>query len=404
MANFKYKARDKFAKLMTGILSAETKEDTAIKLKDMGYVPVSVSKATEINPGDILKRFRRVRLDEINAFTRQFYSLQKAGVPLLASLEAIAIQTKNQYFKITIEEIMDDIRGGLSFSQGLEKHGDIFDNIYVGMVKAAEASGRMVEVLEKLSELIDREIETRMKIKSATRYPLIALGVLCLGFLIVITFVIPRFANLYDKFNAALPLPTRILIGTNIVIKKFWYLCILILGGLIVGFKYFIKSKAGRALWDNFKLKVPVFGPLVSMLVMSRFTRVTAILMKSGVPILEVLDLVAISSGNSIIIRAIQNIRESVRQGKGLSEPMKVSNLFPPAVTQMVAIGEQSGKTDELLLSAADYYDREAAYMINNLTTYIEPILIFILAVMVLVMALGIFMPMWNLIKVFKPN
>lgn len=404
MANFKYKARDKFAKSVTGVISAETKEEVSKKLKDMGYTPVSIAKAAAISHSDILKRFRRVKLEELNAFTRQLYSLQKAGVPLLASLEAIAIQTKNQYFKITIEEIIGEVRGGLSFSQGLEKQGNIFNNIYVGMVKAAEASGRMVEVLEKLSGLIDREIETRMKIKSATRYPLIALGVLCLGFLIVIAFVIPRFAGLYGKFNATLPLPTRILIGTNIVIKKFWYIIILILLGLTIGFKYFIKSKAGRALWDNFKLNIPVFGPLVSMLVMSRFARVTAILMKSGVPILEVLDLVAISSGNSIIIREIQNIRESVAQGKGMSEPMKISNLFPPVVTQMVAIGEQSGKTDELLLSAADYYDREAAYMINNLTTYIEPILIFVLAVMVLIMALGIFMPMWNLIRVVRPN
>jgi len=403
MANFKYKARDKFAKLVTGVISAETKEEVAKKLKDIGYTPVSIAKAAAISPVGILKRFRRVKLEELNAFTRQLYSLQKAGVPLLASLEAIAIQTKNQYFKITIEEIIGEVRGGLSFSQGLEKHGNIFNNIYVGMIKAAEASGRMVEVLEKLSGLIDREIETGMKIKSATRYPLIALGVLCLGFLIVIAFVIPRFAGLYGKFNAVLPLPTRILIGTNIIIKKFWYIVILILLGLTIGFRYFIKSKAGKVLWDNFKLNIPVFGPLVSMLVMSRFARVTAILMKSGVPILEVLDLVAISSGNSIIIREIQNIRESVAQGKGMSEPMKISNLFPPVVTQMVAIGEQSGKTDELLLSAADYYDREAAYMINNLTTYIEPILIFILAVMVLIMALGIFMPMWNLIRVVRP-
>jgi len=404
MANFKYKARDKFAKLVTGIISAETKEEVAKKLKDMGYTPVSIAKAAEISPGGILKRFKRVKLEELNAFTRQLYSLQKAGVPLLASLEAISIQTKNQYFKITIEEVMREVRGGLSFSQGLEKHGNVFNNIYVGMVKAAEASGRMVEVLEKLSGLIDREIETRMKIKAATRYPLIALGVLCLGFLVVITFVVPRFASLYGKFDAVLPLPTRILIGTNIVIKKFWYIVILILLGLTIAFRYFIKSRAGRALWDNFKLNIPVFGPLVSMLVMSRFARVTAILMKSGVPILEVLDLVAISSGNSIVVRAIQNIRESVKQGKGMSEPMKISNLFPPVVTQMVAIGEQSGKTDELLLSAADYYDREAAYMINNLTTYIEPILIFVLAAMVLIMALGIFMPMWNLIKVVQPS
>ncbi len=403
MANFKYKARDKFAKLLTGVIQAKTKEDVAKKLKEMGYAPVSIVKAIEVNAKNVLNGFRRVRLEELNAFTRQLYSLQKAGVPLLASLEAIAIQTKNQYFKIVIEETLRDIKGGLSLSQSLEKHKAIFDDIYIGMIKAAEAIGRMEEVLERLSELIELEIKTRMKIKSATRYPMIALGVLCLGFLVVITFVIPRFATLYDKFNAALPLPTRILIGVNIAIRDFWYLVIIILSGLSIGFRYFIKSKTGRTFWDSLKLNVPIFGSLVSMIEMSRFSRVTAILMKSGVPVLRVLDLVATSLNNSIITREIQNIRKSVSQGNSMFEPMKMSTLFPPVVVQMVAIGEQSGKIDELLLSAADYYDREVEYMIENLTTYIEPILIFILAVMVLIMALGIFMPMWNLIKILKP-
>ncbi|MBM3252430.1 MAG: type II secretion system F family protein, partial [Candidatus Omnitrophica bacterium] len=273
----------------------------------------------------------------------------------------------------------------------------------MSMIKAAETGGMMEEVLRRLSDLIEQEIDTRARIKAATRYPMIAFFVLCVGFLIVVTFVIPRFATVYGQFNTLLPLPTRILIAINIAIKKFWYLFILGFAAAIFGFLRFINSKIGQPLWDNFKLKVPIFGPLIQMLVMSRFARVTAILLKSGVPILEVLDLVSSASGNIIIARAIENIKASVNQGKGMSEPMKVSNLFSPIVVQMVSIGEQTGKVDELLLSVADYYDRESSYMIKNLTTYIEPILIFVLAAMVLLMALGIFMPMWNLIRVFKP-
>jgi MSHA biogenesis protein MshG len=227
--------------------------------------------------------------------------------------------------------------------------------------------------------------------------------VLCLAFLILVAFVIPRFAGVYGAFNAALPLPTRMLIGLNLAIRKFWYLFIIFIVAAAIIFKRFIRSSFGRPAWDNFKLKMPVFGPLVTMITMSRFARVTAVLMKSGVPILEILGLVSDTTPNIIIKRAIQNIKESVNQGKGISEPMKASSLFPPVVVQMVATGEQTGKVDELLLSVADYYDRESGYMIKNLTTYIEPILIFVLAVMVLIMALGIFMPMWNLIKVFKP-
>ncbi|MBM3248611.1 MAG: type II secretion system F family protein [Candidatus Omnitrophica bacterium] len=403
MPNFKYKARDKFSKLVIGSTVADNQADAARKLTEMGYVPVSVSEIHELSTDRILKKFRGVGLDEVNTFTRQLYSLQKAGVPLLSSLEAISVQVKNQYFKLVIEEVSRDIRGGLSFSEALKKHPAVFDEVYVNMMKAAESGGLMVEILSRLTELIEQEIDTRARIKSATRYPMIAFFVLCLGFLIVITFVIPRFAAVYNQFNATLPLPTRILIGLNLVVQKFWYIFIFIVTALIIGFRKFIASNTGRPVWDNFKLNVPVIGPLIQMLVMSRFARVTAVLLKSGVPILEVLSLVSGSAGNIIISRAIENIKKSVVQGKGMSEPMKISNLFSPIVVQMVYIGEQSGKVDELLLSVADYYDRESGYMIKNLTTYIEPILIFVLAAMVLLMALGIFMPMWNLIRVFKP-
>jgi len=214
--------------------------------------------------------------------------------------------------------------------------------------------------------------------------------------------VVPRFASLYAQYSADLPLPTRIMITTNLAIRKFWYI-FLIAGPLIVfTFKKFINSDRGRPIWDNFKLGVPVFGPLLLLILMSRFARVTAILIKSGIPILEVLNLVAASVGNTKIVRAIDHIKESVSQGKGIAGPMRVSGLFPPIVVQMVSIGEDTGSVDELLMGVADYYDQEIEYMIKNLTSYIEPLLILVLGTMVLIMALGIFMPMWNLMQLFK--
>ncbi len=404
MPNFKYKARDKFSRLVTGTTPAAAEIDAAKKLQDMGYVPITIEELHELGVGDILKKFRSVKLEELNAFTRHHNSLQKAGVPLLSSLEAIAQQTRNKYFKGVIEEVAHNIRSGLSFSGSLKEHIRVFGDIYVSMIRAAESSGNMVNIFVRLSSLLEQDIDTRSRIKSATRYPMLAFFVLCIGFLIVVTFVIPRFAVIYSQFNAALPLPTRILIFTNLLLRKFWFLFILILTAAVFVFKKFIKSPFGRPIWDNFKLRVPVFGPLISMLIMSRFAKITSLLMKSGVGILEILDLTANTSGNIIIARAIRNIKESVNQGRGISEPMRVSGLFAGIVVQMVAIGEQSGKVDELLLSVSDYYDRESCYMIKNLSTYIEPILIFILAIMVLVMALAIFLPMWNLIRLFRPS
>jgi len=404
MANFKYKARDKFAKLVSGVIASDTNDQAAKKLQEMGYTPISIQEVRGVRPEEVLKKFRRVKLEEINTFTRQLYSLQKAGLPLLDSLDVIAQQTRNEYFSLIIQQVARDVRGGMNLSESLRRHPKVFDDIYVNMIKSAETGGAMVEILGRLTELLEQEIDTRQRISAATRYPMIAFFTLVLGFLIVVTFVIPRFASLYSQFGAALPLPTRILIGLNLVIRRFWYLFIIGVGGAVFGFVSFIRSEKGKAIWDNFTLKIPVFGQLLYMLVMSRFARITSILMKSGVPILDVLGLVRNISDNVIIARAIDNIRKSVNQGKGMSEPMKVSGLFPPIVIQMVSVGERTGRMDELLLSVADYYDRESGYMIKNLTTYIEPILIFILGVMVLVMALGIFMPMWNLINVFKPN
>ncbi len=403
MAEFHYKARDQFARLVTGTITAQRSEDAAGKLKGMGYVVIAVNEAHDVLPMSELGGFRRVSLEQINTFTRQLYSLLRAGIPLLESLEAIALQVDTRYFRTVINELIRDIKAGRSFSDALKNHPRVFNEIYTSMIKAAESSGMMVEITYRLTQLLEQEIDTRSRIKAATRYPLLALFVLCVGFFILVTFVIPRYAAIYSQFSVALPLPTQILIAVNVLITRYWLISLVIVVLVGIGMVRFVRSPLGKPLWDNFKLQVPVFGPLLKMLAMSRFARITSILMRSGVPILEVLDLVGHTSGNIIIERGVHTIRENVNQGKGIAEPMKVTNLFSPIVVQMVGIGEQTGKVDELLLSVADYYDRESGYMIKNLTTYIEPLLIFILSIMVLIMALGIFMPMWNLIRVFKP-
>ncbi|MFH1414385.1 MAG: type II secretion system F family protein [Candidatus Omnitrophota bacterium] len=403
MPKFRYKVRDKFAKLISGTIESDDSDSAAGRLREMGYIPISISKFTEIKGFKLPEQFQRVKLQELDTFTRQLFSLQKAGVPILASLESIAKQTENKHFKIVIEEVAADVKSGSFLGDALAKQFKVFGDFYISMIKAAETGGALLEILERLCMVIEQDIDTQQKIKSATKYPMIAFFVLCIGFLIVVTFVIPRFATLYGQFGADLPFATRLLMALSLGIKRFWYLVILGMAGAFVGFRIFVNSKTGRPLWDTLKLKVPVFGKIMSMFMMARFARITAILMKSGVPILQVLDLVARTSGNYIIENALRNIREDVNQGKGMAEPMRSTNLFTPIVIQMVSIGEQTGRVDELLIGVADYYDRELGYIIRNLTTYIEPMLIFVLAIMVLFMALGIFMPMWNLIKVFKP-
>ncbi len=403
--NFKYKARDKYGKAISGIMSGNDKNYVAKHLSAIGYVPISIEESKEGQVG-LLEFFasfsRAVKPEELSLFTRQLLTLQKAGISLLSSLNVLEKQTRNKYFKDIIKELIAHVEGGLSLSEAMAKYPKIFDEFYVNMIKAGEASGLLDEILERLAEFSEKETENRFKIKAAMRYPLITLCALFGAFLIVVTFVIPKFASIFSQFKTKLPLPTRILMGLSAILKGYWYILIIFAGILYYLFYRYINTKKGRYIWDSFKLKVPIFGPLISMFVMARFARTMSILIRSGLPILQILDMVSRTVGNAVVARTIDNIAINVRDGKGISEPMRLAGIFPPIVVQMVAIGEDTGKIDELLLKVSEYYDQQVDYAMKNLTTLIEPLFIVILGVMVLTMALSIFLPMWNLITFFR--
>jgi len=402
MLSYQYKARDRFGKAVSGVMESASEALVAAKLKELSYTPVSIKKVEEKT--GILKfldRFKGVKPSEINMFTRQFFSLQKAGLPILSSLDGLKEQATNNIFKNVIGEIARDIEGGTDLSTALARHPKIFNEIYVNMVKVGEASGTLDETLERLAILGEYEEQIRTRIKAATRYPIIVICAIVIGFLVLITLVVPRFAKLYSRFDTALPIPTQILIWVNYAVTRFWHVSLVVAGVLIFLFNKIINTPKGRLVWDDLKLKVPVFGQLFLKLSMSRFSRITGVLMRSGIPILRILELASAGTGNMIISRTLDNIRMSVAEGKGMVEPMKFSGMFPAVVTQMVSVGEQTGKIDELLVHVADYYDSQANYTIDNLTTLIEPILIVVLGCGVLLMALGIFLPMWNMMRLF---
>ncbi len=402
MEFFQYKARDKFNKPISGVLSAGSADLVAVKLKGMGYIPISILPKEETARFDKIFRQRRVAFPEVNAFTRQFCTLQKAGIPILSAMQALKEQTKNPFFKKVIGQIGRDIEAGLSLSAALEKYPQIFNKLYTNMVNVGETSGRLSEILERLVVLGEHDERIRMRIKTATRYPIIVISALVLGFMVLTTFVVPRFATMFSQFKVELPLPTRILIGIHFIVTKFWWLIIIsAIIGLFV-FSRIISTEKGRFRWDALKLKVPVFGPLILKLILSRFARITAILLSSGVSILQVLTLASQGAGNAVVSRVIDDVRSSVNQGTGMLAPMKESGIFPPVVIQMVSAGEETGKMSELLTHVADYFDEQVDYIISNMVSLIEPILIFILGCGVLLMALGIFLPMWNMMSFFK--
>lgn len=265
------------------------------------------------------------------------------------------------------------------------------------MIRSGEVAGVLDDVLDKLGSLFEHELDIKMKIKQATRYPLLVLIAISIAFPVAIIFIIPKFADLFMAFDTPLPLPTRILISLNYILIHYWFLVVSGLTLFIISFRRFIRTERFRPYWDNLKLKAPVFGDLFLKIAISRFTRMTSILVASGIPIINTLETVKGAVGNRIIADSIENITAGISEGESMAVSMKASGLYPGIVTQMVKVGEDTGKLDELLIRVSEYYEAQVDYVVKNLATLIEPILIFILGIMVLFLALGIFLPMWNL-------
>jgi type II secretory pathway component PulF len=302
--------------------------------------------------------------------------------------------------KGVINTIMKDIEGGSFLSEALVKHPKVFPALYVSMIKAGEAAGTLDEILERLATLTEHEKDIRTKIKAATFYPRIVVAVISGAFIILMTFVVPRFAAIFSRFKATLPLPTRIMIGINDIFHHYWYLMIILLAAIVLGFHWYTNTETGRLKWDSLKIRVPIFGPLFLKVAMSRFAHILGMLMRSGVAILDTLEIASATVANKVLSQEINKLREGVKEGRGLSEPLKESGVFPPIVVQMISVGEQSGKLAEMMPKVSQHYDLEVEYTIKNLSTLIEPVLIITIGGIVLFLALAIFLPMWDMARV----
>jgi len=406
LTNFNYRARDRYGVLTSGRLEAESPKAAALQLDKSGFMPISITAVETSDISRAIERltasFQRVKAEELIVFTRQLSSILEAGVPLTEGLAAVAQQITNHFFRAVVQNVTSDIEGGSTFSDALDKHHRVFSPLTVNMIRAGEKAGILAPVLDRISNLLDKEAETGNKIKSATRYPLTVLVTLSMAFIVMTLYVIPKFANFYAAFKAELPLPTRILMAANNVIVNYWYLMIGVVAASVFIFKKVLETKRGRYNWDRLKLSAPVFGPLFSKIYLSRFSRMLSAMLNSGIPILEALTITSATVDNKVISRVIIDIRNEVSQGKSLTEPMKGSEVFPPIAISMVAIGEKAGTLEAMLNKVADYFDRESDYTIKELTPLLEPILVFGLGMLLLLFALGIYLPMWDVIKIYK--
>lgn len=403
MNDFSYRARTQSGRLTYGVIAAKTADAAANNLKEKGYLLLSLSEVKKDTSFPVLPWLtNNIPASYVTIFSRQLSALLKAGIPFSSSLETIREQVEDRRFRLIINDLIEEISRGNFFSEALSRHEAVFGKIYIGMIKTAETSGSLEEILERLAILGEQEEDVKAQIKSATMYPIIVVGALGIAFLVLVTVVVPKFIGIFSQFQFTLPLPTRLLIGLHHFLSRFWWFVVGLMFVAASAFKVLLRAPRGQVKWDEIKLKIPVIGNLILKIMLSRFARVMSILTRTGVPIIKVLELSQESMGNAFLSQSIQSISRNVIRGESLSRAMREAGIFPPLVLQMIAAGEGTGRLDELLGFVSGYYENQVKYALKNLITYIEPVLIFVLGLSVLFIALAVFLPMWNLIQLFR--
>ncbi|EGR8991783.1 MSHA biogenesis protein MshG [Vibrio vulnificus] len=405
MATFHYQGRTLDGNKTNGEIDAVTSEAAAEQLMNRGIIPVSITQG-KTGSGldfDLNALFApAVPLEILVLFCRQLYSLTKAGVPLLRSMRGLVQNCENKQLKAALEEVVAELTNGRSLSASMQLHSKVFSPLFVSMIHVGENTGRLDQALLQLANYYEQELETRKRIKTAMRYPTFVISFIVVAMFILNVKVIPQFASMFSRFGVDLPLPTRILIGMSEFFVNYWMLLAGFIVGLIFGFKAWVATADGRERWDKWRLKFPVVGGVVNRAQLSRFSRTFALMLKAGVPLNQSLALSAEAMGNRYLELKILKMKADIEAGSQVSVTAINSGIFTPLVIQMISVGEETGRIDELLMEVADFYDREVDYDLKTLTARIEPILLVIVAGMVLVLALGIFLPMWGMLDVIK--
>lgn len=410
MAKFKYIALDKEGRELSGVIES-TSENRA--RKDLAAQVFLVSRIAEVAAIASEKKAAGgkakkplfgtgVGKENITVFSRQLSTLLKAGLPLLRSLEVIARQEKNPYFKAIVDQLADNVRTGNKFSDGLSQHPKIFDKLYVNMAKAGEAGGVLDVVLDRLSTFQEKALKTTNKVKSAMVYPIVIMGVAIAIVAILMIFVVPQFQKIFTdmlKGNARMPALTQTIIDISDFMKENYILTGLIIVGVILFVKIFFKTKIGIRVWDTAAIKLPKIGDLVMKSTVARFTRTFGTLLASGVPILEALTITRGTINNSLISDALSRVHDRVRDGENLSTPLDQQKIFPTMVTSMVEVGEETGQLPEMLNRIADNYDEEVDNSVGAITSIIEPIMIVFLALVVGTIVIALFLPIIQIIQ-----
>ena len=404
LATFDYQVRDRGGKVVRGRIDAESPSAVASKLKSMGYAPISITQA---NAG-LNKEIKipgvgnKVKLKDLAVSSRQFATMINSGLSLLRALAILSDQTENKALAEVYGSVRLSVEQGSSLSQALAQHPKVFPPIMVNMTRAGETGGFLDQVLLQLADNFEAEVKLRSTIKSAMTYPVVVFAFAILSVTGMLLFIVPIFATMFDNLGGVLPLPTRILVVISGALKMLMpVIIVLLIIGLILWKKYKHTPRV-RNVVDPMKLKTPVFGPLFQKIALSRFSRNLGTMIHAGVPILQSLDIVADTTGNVVIARAIRDVEVSVRQGESLAGPLVNHPVFPPMVVQMMAVGEDTGSLDAMLHKISDFYDQEVEATTEALTSLIEPIMIAVVGAIVGAMIVALYMPIFKVFDLIK--
>jgi type IV pilus assembly protein PilC len=399
---FAYKVKDKDGQIHSGEMEGSSQTAVSKALRDRGYQPITVDEKSE---SALQKEIRipgltdRVKLKEVAVFSRQFATMINAGLSLLRALSILADQTPNKAFARIISSVKNDVERGTSLSAAMEEHPKAFNRLYTAMVKAGEIGGVLDDTLMRLADTLEAQVELRAKIKSAMMYPVAVFGLVVMIVAAMLMFIVPMFEDLYGDLGGDLPAPTRMLLAISKVVTSYWYIIILVSIGASVAFRKWKATESGRAIFDAIKLKMPIFGKLIHKTAIARFSHTLASLTKTGVPILQAMDIVAETSGNAVVSAAVLDVKASVRDGESIAAPLADHAIFPEMVVQMIAVGEETGALDTMLEKIGAFYDSEVQTMVDGLTSLIEPLLIVVLGATVGGMLISLYMPMFNVIN-----
>lgn len=391
---------------MLGSLEAVNIDAVATQLVNSGITPIDINEARAapgaVDLGQLWKSHRPPSLEDLVLFTRQMFTLMKAGVPMVRSFNGLIQATHNLRLIEALKDILSNLESGRDLSGSMARHPGIFSTLFISIVRIGEETGRLDESFNQVSQYLEREKETRERIKAALRYPTFVIVAIGIAIAVINIWVIPAFAGLFAKAGVALPWQTRLIIGTSKFFVESWPLMLGAVIGGVYAFSAYTKTENGRYVWDRTRLRIPIVGGIITRATLSRFARAMSMSLKSGVPLIHAMTVVSRSVDNEFIAEHILSMRSGIERGESITRTAAITGIFTPLVLQMLSVGEETGQVDDLLAEVADYYEREVDYDIKNLSAYIEPVMIVAVGVMVLILALGVFIPLWDLSSAVK--